>query len=343
MEVCVKFHLTIAISLALLLASCGPELMGRFVISTPQGGFANRLRAMASAYAFAKQTNRILIVKWRKEPKHMEGISNIEQIFQKNDSLYISFDSLSPQQQISLERKWKKFTISAKREDVYDGAKELSDSNDNIINIVSGATFKPFGLEDKTYIKNIQEFYRRLKLNENLENKVEAFKNSHFDAPAMVGVHYRSFTTGDADFGGTKDMTPIFVRTIKDIIAKNPATKFFLATDSKEIKELLRSELGSDHIVTFSLGEVNRNSLSGLIDAVTEWYLLTKTDYIVGTYQSSFSDEAAHLTKEKRKINIGPTLYGSDAHSIICFDKLGHPFIRPDESGDPCFGDSIAN
>jgi hypothetical protein len=47
----------------------------------------------------------------------------------------------------------------------------------------------------------------------------------------------------------------------------------------------------------------------GQQSALVDWFLLGETNYIIGTHQSSFSDEAAYLTKQLRKDNTGGTAY----------------------------------
>jgi len=64
---------------------------------------------------------------------------------------------------------------------------------------------------------------------------------------------------------------------------------------------------GRIFITTFP---IERKTIEGQQNALIEWFLLGSTEYIIGTYQSSFSDEAAYLTTQRRKVDLGGAVYG---------------------------------
>ena len=47
------------------------------------------------------------------------------------------------------------------------------------------------------------------------------------------------------------------------------------------------------HFISYEPENLDRNSKAGLIDSIVEFLLLSKTQLIIGSYYSSFSDEAS--------------------------------------------------
>ena len=69
--------------------------------------------------------------------------------------------------------------------------------------------------------------------------------------------------------------------------------KFYLATDSEEVKEEMRYIFGN-RIIT-SPNKATRGNLEGMEDALVEMYLLATTDRILGSSCSTYSMTAASI------------------------------------------------
>ena len=54
---------------------------------------------------------------------------------------------------------------------------------------------------------------------------------------------------------------------------------------------------------------IDRSTLGGIQGALVDWYILTHTNKIIGTIDSSFSDEAAFLTVTGQKTGVGPRFF----------------------------------
>ncbi|MCD8298085.1 MAG: hypothetical protein LUC88_10985 [Prevotella sp.] len=106
----------------------------------------------------------------------------------------------------------------------------------------------------------------------------------------MVGVHIRG-----TDNVKSKLHSPfnVFVNFINKELIKDPNTKFYLATDEIEFKKKLIDMF--DDIIITNREVLNRNSLEGMEGALIDLYCLSKTDYIIGSYYSSFSEIAAEI------------------------------------------------
>ncbi len=105
-----------------------------------------------------------------------------------------------------------------------------------------------------------------------------------------VGIHVRR-----TDNKTAISMNPLsrYIAVMNKEIEKNPEVRFYLASDSVEVKEEL-SRLFGERIITTDLF-LSRSSLQGMEDAVVDLFSLAHTDYIIGSNHSSYSVVAADL------------------------------------------------
>lgn len=108
--------------------------------------------------------------------------------------------------------------------------------------------------------------------------------------PNTIGVHIRR-----TDNIAAIRESPIerFIKHMDKEIQNNSETNFYLATDSEETKKIFLNRYKDKIIPTNKT--LNRNSVQGMKDAVTELYCLGKTNKIIGSKNSTFSGMAAHL------------------------------------------------
>lgn len=82
----------------------------------------------------------------------------------------------------------------------------------------------------------------------------------------------------------------------------------FVASDNQKNRQYIENTLNKKYnvkVFDLNLKQVERDSVKGLQDALTEWLLLGSMDYLFGSNGSTFSDEAGRLTTFGRKISIG--------------------------------------
>jgi hypothetical protein len=137
----------------------------------------------------------------------------------------------------------------------------------------------------------------------------------------VIGVHYRAWKTGGPDVrdvlisDAENRYLLLFIKTMKNAIGRPlPDTNqkpvaFFLSTDDQQVKsKLLAVPEFKDRIFTRP-EKADRSTVRGQESDLVDFFLLGSTNYIIGTNQSSFSDEAAHLTKEDKKEDVGDAAY----------------------------------
>lgn len=105
-----------------------------------------------------------------------------------------------------------------------------------------------------------------------------------------VGVHIRRTDNADS-IAASPD--GLFMARMDAILDSEPATRFYLATDSEEVKRIFRGRYG-ERIVS-SLSRADRGSVEGIKEAAVELYALAATQLILGSFYSSFSEAASKL------------------------------------------------
>jgi len=84
-----------------------------------------------------------------------------------------------------------------------------------------------------------------------------------------------------------------FTNMMNAEIKKKANTKFYVASDDDEVKESLKSKY-PNRIITL-MDDTDRNSLEGMKFAVLDLFCLSKTNKIIGSVGSSYSQIAAEI------------------------------------------------
>lgn len=105
-----------------------------------------------------------------------------------------------------------------------------------------------------------------------------------------IGVHIRRTDNANAI---RRSPTDAFVAAMRQAVAEDPETRFFLTTDCGETQARIAGLFGER--VTTRERRISRESLDGMRDAVVDLYLLSRTARIYGSYFSSFSETAAAI------------------------------------------------
>lgn len=108
---------------------------------------------------------------------------------------------------------------------------------------------------------------------------------------SCVGVHIRR-TDNRPAIG--KSSTDAFLDSMRQEIAADPDTTFYLATDDMEEEARLRKAF-PNRILSNQQRCLRRDSKDGMQDALLDLYCLAATRKIIGSYFSSFTDIAADL------------------------------------------------
>lgn len=309
-----------------LLISCHAEAFAkRYLVVTPKSGFANRMRVLASAAVIAKRSNRILIVDWQTEANVCQAdfhdlfendipeLKNVKSVSKARGRRYVMTNDLT----VDLQA-------------LYTAFPNIVSDKAEVVHVEAWSAFKPADMDFAPYVDACASFYRSLVPTSIIRRRIAQVRRTFASAGQMVGVHYRNWENPAFARAPRKAYIDAMLRTLEE----KPTTVFYVATDDAKALFDFRRQIGADRIRHSPSVSGQRNSTAAQQKAVADWFLLGLTDFVIGTYQSSFSDEAALMTKEQRKLNVGPRVY--DFHTIICFDENGRPFERPWGFGDTC-------
>jgi hypothetical protein len=303
----------------------------KYLLVYANGGVSNRLKALAASYAMAKLTNRKLIVDWRIEPGEVPA--RFEDLFK---------NPIERPETMVLPENWKVADLYDTRSQCpevvtrlyYDVSSyreftRIPNITSQIVMVDSryvygvAPEFAPF----TEHLSNVVQFLKDLEPVDAVKKEVDSFVQSQFPSlSAVVGVHYRSWGL-TFDSGLPKSNPETFVAKMQEIVKADPNVKFFIASDSLETLAFFRSQMPG-RVLTYTLSTIDRESVESQRNSLIEWYLLGQTDYLIGTFDSSFSETAALLTKQKRDIAIGPQVWDNYWGDMYCFDANGTALAR---------------
>lgn len=251
-------------------------------------GLANRMRVMASAYKFVKQGIKVTI-HWAlcnelncNFEKLFEPIEGFNIVNVANEKILKNTNQSNPLKRVLAK-------ILAKK-DGYDyiicGGFNNKDSINgefikNVFNNYENVYLETCGTlseTDYTIFKPTKEILSAI-------NQLPISQEGNY-----VGIHIRRGDNIKSQINSR--IIPFIERINSDIEAGNK--KFFLATDSLDIKDFLTYHFGTETINSIE-SDFSRNSEKGIKDALIEMLLLSKAKKIIGSYWSSFDEVAAKL------------------------------------------------
>ncbi len=259
------------------------------IIFYPVGGLGNRMRVIESAVKYC-QTNQLkFCIYWIKDSGLNCSFSNIwlpvKNIVDKSNNIIPML--------FKIRRKSKFFRFML---NFFERAKILMilDENEyeklrNEIRINGIERYLICIIASYSIFYNYNDFQQDLfGLNQNIEELIEK-ETRQFDKHT-IGIHIRR-----TDNLESIEYSPLnlFVKKMKQELAQNSSIRFYIATDSEDVKSELKTIFGER--VLLPNGELSRNSKNGVIEAVVELYSLSKTNKIIGSHHSSFSEMAARI------------------------------------------------
>ena len=259
------------------------------LIVYPKGGLANRLRALASAQILAEYTGRKLFVNW--VPAHK---CNVEW-----EELFVNRLEHSPFPLSSFQAGVNLYDDGDYTAGFYwDMPRLLISNNSDVVAVHTCRNFQSMKMTQEEYKNAKSFFYKSLQPVSVIQKIVSDMRKEYFEKHDVVGIHIRRT---DHLFFINKDprlVCPIdqFIETMTGILKNNPRTKFFLATDDKNEETRIR-EIFKDAVIVYEKENVCRNTRRGMQDALIDWLLLSSTSKIIGSYMSSFTEEAGSVNR----------------------------------------------
>ena len=273
--------------------------MPKQIIIQPRAGLANRMRLISSCLYLKKKFNAEMSMIWNLD----SGLNaRYQDLFELN-------------QNIRLINSWSKYRLIVKH-------KKLISSRFKLLKTLSKAWNKLasslIGIDHCLFDEDIKKGYAYVKaiLEDNdtvffhsceefidyqegissftpvptIREKVQNYSKK-FDEKT-VGIHIRR-----TDHTSSIRNSPnnLFERKIEEYLREDPSVNFFIATDDPLIEEHFKNRY-PNKILSY-LKTYGRDSSQGIIDALVELQLLSKTSVIFGSYWSSYSEMASRIGK----------------------------------------------
>jgi hypothetical protein len=277
--------------------------MQKQIIVQPRAGLANRMRLIASCLYLREKFHAEISMIWDLD----SGLNaRYQDLFELNQNIRLIESSkyrliikhrrlISSKFQFikSLSKSWNKLASNALGIDYclfdedlkkgYAHIKAILEKNDSVF-IYSCEEFidYPKGIESFTPVVSIRENVQRY--------------SKRFDTKT-VGIHIRR-TDHTASIQNSPNY--LFERKIEEYLRGDPNVNFFIATDDPLIERHFKN-MYPDKILSYPK-TYGRDSSQGIIDALIELQLLSKTSVIYGSFWSSYSEMASRIGKLKLHI-----------------------------------------
>lgn len=253
----------------------------------PTGGLCNRLRAIATGVAVADKYNAEIIVCWNNS---RGAKANFSDLFQPINKVNVRLnENKKPIFKVTSERSYYlrslffkllfdkviyNYSFNRTSQDI-----TLEENNKLPQNLL---LISCYPLCAKYSLKDL--FVPTQEIEEAICSITKRFNHN------TIGVHIRRT---DNVVSINDSPLEVFIEKMNEEIEKNPNVLFYLASDDYGVKELM-SKTFSGRVI--SINEIlNRNSTSGMKFAVIELFCLSRTNKIIGSYNSSYSEMAALL------------------------------------------------
>ena len=254
----------------------------------PTGGLCNRLRAIASTYQTARRSNCALRVVWNRYDGMNARFSDLFKPIE-DDNLIVE-DNNAWLYRINTRKDYLvRFPLLRLKYDaIYfqpssfnDSCLELTEKmkvgkDTNLLSISGSPLCKDYPLAGL--------FIPVDDIAERIQKTTSKFSSN------TIGIHIRRT---DCVESIDKSPTQAFINKIDEEIARDDSSVFYLASDDNKVKEQLKSAYG-DRIIT-TTNNTQRDNIEGIKFAVYDLFCLSNTSKIIGSYYSSYTQEAARL------------------------------------------------
>lgn len=251
-----------------------------------QGGLCNRLRVALSALYFSQHTSAPVRVEWMS--KHKECFAHFTDLFEPIASANFR---ITPMRWWNRPVERKNLHLPAlMRLPLYNKQiKNFLPSKHGEIGTLLQQHHRLYLSTCSCIMDYPREVSNALRPVTEIQQQIDAI-TQHF-TPRTIGVHIRR-TDNKASISGSP--TSAFIEAMKKELSINSDTHFFVATDDTDVRALLQHTFPG-RIITQEFHKCHRDTLNGMKQAVVDLFCLAKTNKIIGSYWSSFTDMAAEI------------------------------------------------
>lgn len=257
------------------------------ILVIPTHGFGNRIKLLSSAQILANYLNIDIInfhINWQ-----LEETCNIDynKIF-TNDPNSLNLSQIN---------KYKyHYNPNIHTNNILSNLDKLEEQNIELLILQGGHCFKHPKMTEDEYILKKNIVYKNFSFTKFIQQKV-----NHIDwSQNLIGIHARRYIVKHDEpdnlnsnglFEHFRCNMNIYYDMIDKILLKDKTKKFFISTNDDNIKNEIINKY-NECIIYHQFDDFNRESENGVINSIIDILSLSKCEFIIGTYYSSFSDEA---------------------------------------------------
>jgi hypothetical protein len=287
------------------------------IIVIPICGFANRLKFLASVDSIAKKLKvKNVNVLWKTTAdcnisavsifKSMGTMTFIEDLPPREGLLYYGHIHLN---------------------DIMTRLKHEPNIKSTLV-LEGGHEHKHTSFSDTEFLKYKMAFFKSIVWSDLIMNRLDEFR----DIPS-VGIHYRHTVkiTDDADINANP-LINFAVNSpfseFEKIIKRCKVNSFFIS-NSLYHKKYINENYNIQKVRVLNLADNNdRSKDDSMINSVVEFVLLSRCDVIIGSYYSSFSDEASYFNLAPKVLPLNDQIFDKKELCEQFIDKY-HSSSKP--------------
>jgi hypothetical protein len=254
------------------------------IILEPTSGLCNRMRAIDSAVALGKILKKKVTVIWYRDYLLNCSFSELFKPIESIDKI-IEFRFITRFDREIFQR-LSKLIMKAYCHHFL--------SNNDIIQLKkNGSVYQFLNNKNCVCIRTYQSFFKPeqpyaiFKPQNDLAKIIDTYNINH----NFIGVHIRRM---DNLKSIENSPTELFIKQLEEEIERDPAVKFFVASDSLEDKKLISNHF-PDRVKQHNVEDFNRNKPEAIKNALIDLYCLAGCRKIIGSYWSSFSTTASKI------------------------------------------------
>lgn len=300
------------------------------IIVVPTQGFANRMRMIASSYALSKQLNLKLYVCWLPSRECNINLSDFI-------SSITSFQTMNFEDIENLKTAYcGRVHTQSIMNDIIKLYEDKSETNDrDYLLIEGGHEFKHPDMSRIKFLYLKKEFYNSIEFSQSIKRKLLNFQYYN-ELDRTIGIHYRSVnhTYDDDDIKicdrlNFENNSPIkeFENTIAQLKNITQYDHILIVSNSNTFIDNIKPKFRNKHFIQYNVSNFDRNSKEGMEDSIVEWILLGKTRLIIGSYFSSFSDEASFYNIVPKITPLSENLKNNIKDTINNYHCLNYSYI----------------
>tara|TARA_Y100000389_G_C17465374_1_gene525005 strand:- start:61 stop:1023 length:963 start_codon:yes stop_codon:yes gene_type:complete len=288
------------------------------IVVIPTQGFANRMRMIASAHVLAKHLNRSLFLHWK--PEESCNIK-FDQAFESHPFEFISFSEIQQSQYL--------FKGHVHTDTLIQDIEHSKEQYDYFV-LQGGHEFKHPDMSVPDFIQNKHETYSSLTFHSSIINM---FQGAQLPKK-YIAVHFRSVV--DKYDGQDIAQSPACAFHINSPIYKffniishihNPHDiPFVILSNTPEFLCQLQKQFPHHTFLSTnpsnSTDMSNRSDTLSMMHSIFDFYVLSKSIFIIGSYQSSFSDEPSFFNMVPKFIPLSKHLISNPQYH--CFNYIPH-------------------